>query len=286
MLRRLEARKTACGLGASHGGDRGLRRAGGGRAGHRGAARPGARRGARGGADGDAARPRAVRARGRSGMGALRAGARADAGAGVGVPRDDVGGRGRGGSGRGPRGDGPRAPRIDDPAPRARQPRRTGERDGHDRAHGARFGAGRAARDGCGAAPRGTARDPRGAAELAGSVPGDAAARGSGDGGSVFRVTCHECAPGRGGGRGVRDDVVGSGSPAGRGVPARGRGGARGARDLARVAPGRRGPGAGGPAPRSSSGSRFRETKTVGRSGRGCMRCGAPVRISRPVRAS
>ena len=31
---------------------------------------------------------------------------------------------------------GPRAPRFDDPAPRARQPRRIGERDGHDRAHG------------------------------------------------------------------------------------------------------------------------------------------------------
>ena len=87
---------------------------------------------------------------------------------------------------------------------------------------GARFGAGRAARDGRGAAPRGAARDPRGAAELAGSVPGDAAARGSGDAGSVFRVTCHECPRGPGGGRGVRADVGGSGSPAGRGVPARG----------------------------------------------------------------
>ena len=52
------------------------------------------------------------------------AGLRADAGAGVGVPRHDVGGRGRGGSGRGPCGDGPRAARIDDSAPRAREPRR------------------------------------------------------------------------------------------------------------------------------------------------------------------
>ena len=89
---------------------------------------------------------------------ALVSGARADAVTPGGVPDDDVGGQGRVGSGRESRGDRPRDAPIN--GQRLGRVNRVGleEHHGDGGARRLRFGTGREARDGRGAAPRGARR--------------------------------------------------------------------------------------------------------------------------------